>query len=405
MRRRATSTVAAAVSFALLLGGVAIAAELPPGGTFSDDDGNVHEAAIEAVAAAGITRGCNPPANYRFCPDDSITRGQMAAFLVRALDLPASSQDTFGDDDDSEFEADIEALVAAGITKGCDPPANTSFCPDDAVTRGQMAAFLRRAFSLAAGQPDAFGDDDGNVFEDDINALAASGITTGCTPSSFCPGDPVARDQMASFLTRALPLTPLPPPQAMMVQVASITDGDTIRVLIGGVNEPLRLIGIDTPEVGDDCAAEATEALKALVEDTTIRLDADVSDRDRFGRLLRYVFLADGTFVNERMVGDGWAYAIEYPPDTAWSDVLSAAETDARSEGLGLWSGDCGTPTDPTTTTTTPSSACDPAYPTVCIPSPPPDLNCGDIPHRRFEVLPPDPHGFDGDNDGIGCES
>lgn len=64
------------------------------------------------------------------------------------------------------------------------------------------------------------------------------------------------------------------------------------------------------------------------------------------------------------------------------------------------------TTTAPSTTTTTPSGNCDPAYPTVCIPSPPPDLDCGDIPHRRFEVLPPDPHGFDGnDNDGLGCES
>lgn len=64
------------------------------------------------------------------------------------------------------------------------------------------------------------------------------------------------------------------------------------------------------------------------------------------------------------------------------------------------------TTTAPTTTTVAASSRCDPAYPDVCIPSPPPDLDCGDIPYRRFRVLAPDPHGFDGnDNDGIGCES
>jgi hypothetical protein len=65
------------------------------------------------------------------------------------------------------------------------------------------------------------------------------------------------------------------------------------------------------------------------------------------------------------------------------------------------------TPTNapmPTATATT-GPACDPAYPTVCIPSPPPDLNCSDIPHRRFTVLAPDPHRFDTDGDGIGCES
>ena len=67
------------------------------------------------------------------------------------------------------------------------------------------------------------------------------------------------------------------------------------------------------------------------------------------------------------------------------------------------------TTTTPTTTTvattTTTSSRCDPWYPTVCIPPPPPDLNCGDIPYRNFKVLPPDPHHFDGNKDGVGCES
>ncbi|VAV99277.1 hypothetical protein MNBD_ACTINO02-485, partial [hydrothermal vent metagenome] len=55
-------------------------------GTFNDDDGSIHESYIEAIAAAGITKGCNPPSNNRFCPDDPVTRGQMAAFLNRALD-------------------------------------------------------------------------------------------------------------------------------------------------------------------------------------------------------------------------------------------------------------------------------------------------------------------------------
>jgi hypothetical protein len=122
-----------------------------PAGTgsarFVDDDDSLFEADIEALAAAGITRGCNPPANDRFCPDQDVTRGQMAAFLVRALDLTGGSDD-FVDDDESEFEADIAALAAAGITRGCDPPANTRFCPDDSVTRGQMAAFLARALGL-----------------------------------------------------------------------------------------------------------------------------------------------------------------------------------------------------------------------------------------------------------------
>ncbi len=112
-------------------------ADVPVGHGFHDD--------IEWLASEGITLGCNPPANSVFCPDDSVTRGQMAAFLVRALDLPAGAVGRFPDDDGTVFEADIEALAEAGVTLGCDPPANSQFCPDDPVTRGQMAAFLARA--------------------------------------------------------------------------------------------------------------------------------------------------------------------------------------------------------------------------------------------------------------------
>ncbi|MBK5267278.1 MAG: S-layer homology domain-containing protein [Acidimicrobiia bacterium] len=182
--------------------------------TFSDDDGNVHEKNIEFIAELGITKGCNPPANTNYCPSGTVTRGQMAAFLARALSLPATSVDFFLDDADSIFQNDINKLAAAGITSGCNPPANTNFCPDGKVTRGQMAAFLKRAFNLAGASKDYFVDDSTSIFEGDINRLAASGITLGCNPPSntnFCPGQSVRRDQMASFLARAL-TTNVPPP-------------------------------------------------------------------------------------------------------------------------------------------------------------------------------------------------
>jgi hypothetical protein len=118
-------------------------------GRFDDDDGNVHEPNIDAIAEAGITRGCNPPANTSFCPQEVVTRGQMAAFLVRALGYDdAGAGDLFDDDDGSIFERDIDILGTAGITKGCDPPDNTMFCPDDPVRRDQMASFLARALEL-----------------------------------------------------------------------------------------------------------------------------------------------------------------------------------------------------------------------------------------------------------------
>jgi beta-lactamase superfamily II metal-dependent hydrolase len=190
-------------------------AALPPGGTFVDDDGNVHEANIEAIAAAGITKGCNPPTNNRYCPDSSVTRGQMAAFLRRAFKLPASSTDYFVDDNDSIFEADINAVAAAGITKGCNPPVNNRFCPEGKATRGQMAAFLRRTFAYPAATTDYFTDDNDSIFEADINAIAQAGVTKGCNPPTndrYCPSALVRRDQMASFLARALGLAPITPP-------------------------------------------------------------------------------------------------------------------------------------------------------------------------------------------------
>ncbi len=157
------------------------------------------------LAASGITSGCNPPFGDLFCPDGEVTRGQMAAFLVRGLDLAEGSVG-FDDTADSVFAADISALAAAGITRGCDPPVNDLFCPDDVVTRGQMAAFLVRGLGLAEGSV-GFDDTADSVFAADISALAAAGITRGCDPpvnDSFCPDDPVTRGQMAAFLRRAL---------------------------------------------------------------------------------------------------------------------------------------------------------------------------------------------------------
>jgi uncharacterized protein YwbE len=174
---------------------------------------NVFHHNIESLAAAGITRGCNPPTNNRFCPHGNVTRGQMAAFLTRALKLPAASKDYFSDDNGSVFQDDINRLAQAGITKGCNPPTNNRFCPDGNVTRGQMAAFLTRALKLPAASKDYFSDDNGSVFQADINRLAESGITKGCNPPAntmYCPGSNVTRGQMAAFLVRALHLPAVP---------------------------------------------------------------------------------------------------------------------------------------------------------------------------------------------------
>ncbi len=142
-------------------------AELPPGGSFLDDDYSQHQGAIEAIAAIGVTRGCNPPVNNLFCPEEPVTRGQMAAFLTRALELPATTEAPFTDAA-GVFEDSINRLAAAGITKGCNPPDNNRYCPNSNVTREQMATFLMRGLGLTPITPPArpgppVGNPDGNA--------------------------------------------------------------------------------------------------------------------------------------------------------------------------------------------------------------------------------------------------
>ena len=153
--------------------------------------------AINWLRHAGITTGCGTDT---YCPDLPVTRGQMAAFLNRALQLPAADQDYFSDDDTSTFQDDINRLRHAGITTGCGPD---TYCADLPVTRGQMAAFLNRALQLPAADQDYFSDDDTSTFQDDINRLRHAGITTGCGPDTYCADLPVTRGQMAAFLYRA----------------------------------------------------------------------------------------------------------------------------------------------------------------------------------------------------------
>ncbi len=152
---------------------------------------------IEWLFFEGITFGCSAT---KFCPRDPVTRAHMAMFLVRALDLPTTTTDRFDDDDGITGESSINALAAAGITGGC---GLRRFCPSRAVTRAQMAMFLVRALELPTTTVDQFDDDDGITGESSINALAAAGITAGCGPRAFCPDDSVTREQMAAFLYRA----------------------------------------------------------------------------------------------------------------------------------------------------------------------------------------------------------
>ena len=119
------------------------------------------------------------------------------------LSLGESSDHPFTDIAGTPFEDDIVWLWEEGITTGC---TATKFCPKDPVTRGQMATFLARALDLPPASGDHFTDDNGTAHEDNINRLFEAGITTGCTATKFCPKDPVTRGQMSTFLDRGYDL-------------------------------------------------------------------------------------------------------------------------------------------------------------------------------------------------------
>ena len=204
---RRLMTIAFAVAMILaMLAPVAASAE---GDTFTDIDDSIFKDEIEWMAANGYTNGCNPPANDKYCPEDFVTRGQMAAFLARSFHLTEGvGADLYVDDDDSIFEDDIDMVGTAEITRGCNPPVNSKYCPGAHVTRGQMAAFLSRALDLEYGAgSDLFTDDDGSIFEDDIDKIGSAGITLGCNPPAndkYCPAGLVTRGQMAAYLYRSL---------------------------------------------------------------------------------------------------------------------------------------------------------------------------------------------------------
>ncbi len=258
MSQRITRRVCCLLMGVLLaVGGVAQASH-----RFVDvPDGHIFHEEVSFVADRQITVGCTAD-GLNYCPEDPVTRAQMAAFLLRSIvhdaHLP-SYQGYFQDVPDGQwYTGFVEHLREHEITRGCNPEG-TLYCPEQQVTREQMASFLVRTFRFPATDRDYFTDDQGSVHEADINALREAGVTVGCNPEGtlYCPVDPVLRGEMAAFLTR------------------SLQNGQ----------------------------------------------------------------------------------------------------------------------------------ACHQSYPDFCIPPPPPDLDCSDVSRRNFTVLSPDPHGFDGDGDGVGCEA
>lgn len=255
-------------------------------------------------------------------------------------------------------------------------------------------------------------------------------VTPGATPDETSPTpepDPTAaREDPPRTSTSGEPDGI--PDAAQRARVSKIVDGDTIWVsvrrgggpLAAGAEHKIRLLEYDSPEATTttECAGpEATAALRNLIPvGTTVWLEADREDTDRYGRFLRYVHRSDGAFVNVVMVRRGWGEAVLYEPNDRHIERMRRAEREARSADRGMWGMGCatggsssggstGATSEDGSSTDGSDGDCHPAY-TPCVPPPPPDLDCGDmdgpitVDHRHG-----DPHRFDGDGDGTGCES
>lgn len=129
----------------------------------------------------------------------------------------------------------------------------------------------------------------------------------------------------------------LKPGNAQDKNLASIVDyvidGDTIKLISG---ESVRLIGINTPETGQPYSSDAKDKLKKLIQGKQVKLEKDITDKDQYGRLLRYIWLGD-VFINLEMVKQGYANSYTYPPDIKYQEQILSAEKQAREAKIGLW--------------------------------------------------------------------
>jgi glucose/arabinose dehydrogenase len=305
------------VTVLAMVGSVTAGAATTPGGTFIDDDGNVHEAAIEAIRTAGVTTGCDPVGDL-YCPGDSVSRAQMAAFVVRALGEPnptPASSGTFSDVPPSAWYAPfVERLVELGITTGY---TDGTFRPDALVSRAEMAAFVVRALDESPSTtPTRFSDVQAGIwYEGLVERLAELQITSGCamSPLRYCPLDAVGRDQMASFVARAfdLPVEPVP-------ARASVQNLVLARVQVaGGLSSPIFL---DAP-IGDSrlFVVEQPGRIK-IIADGAVSTFLDISskvlsggERGLIGLAFHPDYASNGLFyVHYSRSGDGAGVIAEY---------------------------------------------------------------------------------------------
>jgi micrococcal nuclease len=207
--------------------------------------------------------------------------------------------------------------------------------------------------------------------------------------------------------------------QLTTAKVESVKDGDTIYIKAGSKKIEVRLACIDAPESRQKpYGQQATDRLKQILP-VNQSVQVRSIETDRYNRLVAEIYL-NGRSVNLQMVQEGQAvvYRRYLKSCESTKNQYLQAEANAKGKKLGFWNQPNPVmPEDFRRGKTTPSTSqpkptptiqakqCDTSYPDFCLKPNIPDLDCGDISYRRFKVLPPDPHGFDRDRDGIGCEN
>ncbi len=484
--RRLVSLLAVA---AVAAASVAVVSSAPvaaqPGGFGDVAEGAYYSVPVSTLAEQGVFAGTE--CGEGFCPDDPLDRKTMAVWIVRVLDggdPPAVTQTRFNDVDPDGFYASfVERMAELDVTSGCGD--GSGYCPNETVTRSQMAVFLSRAYNLPEGPDPGFAD----VPEDAwygtaVAKLAASGITSGCGDGTgFCPNDDTTRGQMATFLWRANNRADAASGPGV-AEVRELLEALTVAAeRQGGYDRSLFRHWIDAdgdgcdtrrevllseavvaPTQGSGCALADGEWISrydGLTEQGSGRgFDVDhlvplaeawesgahgwSSDRrERYANDLGYEHSLIAVSARSNRSKGAQDPAMWLPPEAnqhcwyaaAWVHVKTrwslTVDTDEVSTLEGILAGcsdseiDVGLPaavveeqdtteqeSDSTTedpATETPEEDCHPAY-TPCLPNLPGDaLNCGDLTSDQKPVtvneIGVDPYRLDRDRDGRGCTS
>jgi uncharacterized repeat protein (TIGR01451 family) len=172
----------------------------PPPVNFTDVSGQALTTAVNWMVSNGITAGCQLGANPKFCPNDPATRAQVATFLTRAFNLPATSQNKFNDDNGHPLEQFINRAAVAGLFSGC--TTTGQFCPDRTMTRAELATVLVRAYNLSTNLPSPFVDVIGHWSKPFVDVFGGLKISSGCNPQGthYCPDRTVTRGEIALLM-------------------------------------------------------------------------------------------------------------------------------------------------------------------------------------------------------------